>query len=164
MDHSSASLLIYLCVAFIAVLAARWIRAQRGTSVDPESAEWRAAVLKAQSSVGSLSQLLAERQAPLIKFALRDKRGEAEHVWGDLKALTTTHFTALLATPLLDGSALAGSTHCLPVEQLEDWQVELPDGRIRGGFTTQLEISAARRARRPIPRHIAAMEGRFVDA
>jgi hypothetical protein len=39
----------------------------------------------------------------------------------------------------------------------------LPDGRIRGGFTTQLMISMAREAGAAPPAQISAMEGRFVD-
>lgn len=51
----------------------------------------------------------------------------------------------------------------LPLSALGDWQVERRDGRIRGGFTTQLEIALARRDGRHIPDHIANMEKRFVD-
>jgi len=32
------------------------------------------------------------------------------------------------------------------------------------GFTTQAQIRIAREAKRPIPRHIAEQESRFVDA
>jgi hypothetical protein len=40
----------------------------------------------------------------------------------------------------------------------------LPDQRIRGGFTTQAQIKAARKAGKSVPAQIAEMENRFIDS
>ena len=165
MEHSVASLLIYLAVGLLAVIAVRWIRAKRGSPIDPNSSAWQHATSRAQSTMHLLEQLWSERpQGIWVKFPLLNKQGDREHVWGELESIGAESLTAKLATPLLRGGPTAGTTCTVARADLEDWQAELQDGRIRGGFTTQAELALAKQSGRPIPAHIKAMEGRFVDA
>jgi hypothetical protein len=46
----------------------------------------------------------------------------------------------------------------VPVSELEDWQLVLPDGRIRGGFTTRAQIEIAMTSGAAIPSHISELE------
>jgi hypothetical protein len=99
----------------------------------------------------------------LVKYRLQNRRGEVEHPWGELQHIDATAFRATLLTPLVGGNPQDPPFE-LPLSSLEDWQLELPDGAIRGGFTVRAEIEFSRRAGKSLPSHIAAMEGRFVDA
>ena len=115
-------------------------------------------------TIPTLRELHASSQQPAwVKYAIANAAGETEHVWGELQVIDTTSFRATLETPLRGGAPNDRPPFTLPLSVLEDWQLQLPDGRIRGGFSTQAEIALARRTGQPIPGHVAAMEGRFVD-
>lgn len=159
-------LLPVVVVALVLVvfgIAARVTR-RRGTFIDPQSPEWRAAVEKARESLPVLRELHGSAPQPVwVKYAIANARGEIEHVWGELQAIDAASFRATLATPLRGGAPNDRPPFTLAWSALEDWQLQLPDGRIRGGFSTQAEIALARRTGQPVPGHVAAMEGRFVD-
>ena len=99
----------------------------------------------------------------MVKFRLQNDVGEMEHVWGELQKISDRSFTASLATPLVGGKAASPPPYELPLTALEDWQIELPDGSIRGGFTTQAQIALTREAGGRLPPHVASLEGRFID-
>jgi hypothetical protein len=138
--------------------------ARRGQYIDPESHEWSEAITKAQASIPILRQLHESGVSPLlIKYAVLGSGGELEHVWGELRSIGSESFTATLETPMLYPPASLTPPFSLPLSTLEDWQAFLPDGSIRGGYTTQAEIGLYRQAGKKLPPHIAAMQGHFVD-
>ena len=135
------------------------------TQVDTSSALWSEAVAKARASTPLLRQLMAAKVGPVaVKYPLTSVNGETEHVWGELLDMDETSFRATLETLLVAGPPKTDGPYRLPLSELEDWLVTMPDGAIRGGYTTRAEIVLARRAGRLVPRHVAAMADRFVDA
>jgi uncharacterized protein YegJ (DUF2314 family) len=50
-----------------------------------------------------------------------------------------------------------------PVSDIEDWQVQLRDGRIRGGFGYQVMFYRTKEKLGQLPRELAAHQERFVD-
>lgn len=139
-------------------------QAKRGTYVDPSSPDWHEATARAQASIALLRELHASGRAPVwVKYPLTNAKGETEHVWGELQQIDDILFRATLETPLIGGAPSTSPPYELGLSALEDWQVEMPDGSIRGGFTTQVEIAMARKNGRHVPSHAARMEGRFVD-
>lgn len=157
-------LLVLLVFSMILLLARRSRQSHAGSYVDTSQPAWIEAVARARAAVPVLRELVAAREAPVdVKYALQNSAGDTEHVWGELLELADDEFCANLRTPLLRGRLVSSPPFRLPLSALEDWQAELPDGTIRGGFTTQLEIALARRDGRHIPDHIANMEKRFVD-
>jgi hypothetical protein len=163
MDNQRIILGIVAGVLVLLMLRSR-ARARQGAYIDIDSPMWAEAVAKAHASVPALRELFAAKVGPIgVKYPLATTSGETEHVWGELLGIDQTTFRATLETPMLAGSPATLGPYELPLSALEDWQVALPDGTIRGGYTTQAEIALARRAGRPIPRHIAGLEGRFAD-
>ena len=163
---STHSPIVWMLLLFVPLVV--WMvvksRSRPGMHVDTSSQPWAAAISRTQASIPTLRQLFADGGAPIdVKFPLQNSKGEVEHVWGELLALSDETFTADLRTPMLRGRPISEAPFQIPLAALEDWQVELPDGRIRGGFTTQLEISLAREQGRAIPAHIESMARRFVD-
>lgn len=135
-----------------------------GVFVDPDSEEWRQALIKARKSIPTLMVLHRSTDEPvLVKYAIPSTNGELEHVWGELEQIDATRFRATLETPLIGGDPVSEPPFELPIAAMEDWVVNLPDGSIRGGFTTQVEIQTAKLRGLPLPDHIAAMDGRFCD-
>lgn len=47
--------------------------------------------------------------------------------------------------------------------EVEDWQIELDDGTIRGGFTTRAQAEIAKRQGERVPHHIEDMLRRMTD-
>ena len=136
-----------------------------GSHIDMSKPPWSDAVGKAKQSVPTLRELFpAHRGSVGVKYPLRTSRGETEHVWGQLLELGPQTFVAGLDTPLLRGKPVGEPPFTISLSELEDWQLEMPDGAIRGGYTTRLDIKLARESGRSIPEHMQSMEARFVDA
>jgi len=161
---------VLIVFAVLAVAAVVWLvvksrREPFGAFIDFSKPPWSDAKAKAQGTVPVLRELFATHgNAIMVKYPLMTTRGEQEHVWGTLLELNETTFLATLDTPLRDGQPPALPPFAVALAELEDWQLELPDGAIRGGFTTRLDIHLARAQGRSVPDHITAMESRFVDA
>jgi len=119
----------------------------------------------AQASIPLLRDLHRSGQYSVgVKYPLLNSHGEREHVWGELLQLSDDSLVASLETPLRRGRPTSDPPFTVPLADLADWQVQLPDGAIRGGFTTRLDIILARQKGLRLPVHMREMEGRFVDA
>jgi hypothetical protein len=163
-------------ISFIAIIAlvaapfAIWVVIKLrpdppGVFLDTTSPEWQEAVAKAQASIPSLREIFRSGQYLVgVKYALLNSRGDREHVWGELLELSEDSLLATIDTPLRRGHPTSAPPFRTSLSDLEDWQVQLPDGAIRGGFTTRLDIKVAREKGLQLPAHMLAMEGRFVDA
>ncbi|MCA9736888.1 MAG: hypothetical protein R3E98_17180 [Gemmatimonadota bacterium] len=158
--------LLALAVAVIATVV-WWSGSRReppGAFEDMTSPPWSDAIAKARGSVPTLRELFpAHRGRIAVKFPLQTSRGELEHVWGELLELGQDSFVAGLDTPPRRGKPVGRPPYTLALSELEDWQLEMPDGAIRGGYTTRLDLERARERGQAIPDHILAMESRFVD-
>ncbi len=137
----------------------------RVTAIDPESAEWQAAVSRARATLPLLRELFpANPEQTLVKLAVATASGSREHVWAQLTELGAETLTATIVTPLLDPPSSAEKGVVFPLSELEDWHVLLPDGRIRGSFTTQAQIRLCHATGQPVPRELRGIEERLVDA
>jgi hypothetical protein len=159
------TIVVVLALAFVLVTWIRQRQRARVTAIDPESAEWRAAVSRARAALPLLRELFpAHPEQTLVTVAVATASGSREHVWAQLRELGPETLTATIVTPLLDPPSGAEKSFVFPLAELEDWHVLLPDGRIRGSFTTQAQIQVCRATGQPIPRQLRGMEGRLVDA
>jgi hypothetical protein len=77
-----------------------------------------------------------------------------EHPWAQVERLDGDH----LVVRVEDGAARP-----VDLSAVEDWQVELPDGTIRGGFTLHAMFAIHRRDVGKVPRHLADQEARYLD-
>ena len=158
----------FLVLGAGAVLAAVFLRyqqrnASRGSFVKPDDPLWSAATARARETVSDMRQLHTNGQLVLVKFPFQTNTGGREHVWGSVMALSGDSVRVNLETLPRQHRGSAPGELTVPLAELEDWQVEMPNGSIRGGFTTRAEIEIARREKRPVPAHIADMERRFID-
>jgi hypothetical protein len=143
-----------------------WRRRQaRVTAIDPTSAEWQAAVARARATLPLLRELFpVHPEQTLVKLAVLTGSGSREHVWAQLRELSPETLAATILTPMVDRPAGAESGPVFPLADLEDWHVLLPDGRIRGSFTTRAQIQVCRATGQRIPRQLRGIEDRLVDA
>lgn len=73
----------------------------------------------------------------LVKFRLTTKTGDIENVWGDLLELAAETATVYLRTLPVGDADISSRRMSIPVTDIIDWQVMVPDGSLRGGFTQQ---------------------------
>jgi uncharacterized protein YegJ (DUF2314 family) len=99
-----------------------------------------------------------------VKFAVEVRSGPKEHVWGRITAVRGGTLECVIETrpASLPSSVDSGITQISAIE-IEDWQVELEDGRIRGGYTTRAQAEMARRDGQSVPPHIQDMIRRVSD-
>ena len=101
-------------VAILALTVALgvWIRKRqraRVSAIDPNSAEWQAAVSRARTTLPLLRELFpAHPEQTLVKVAVSTASGSREHVWAQLKELGPETLTATIVTPVLDRRSEAG--------------------------------------------------------
>lgn len=144
----------------------QWARARRrraGTPIDPNDPRWAEAIAKARNTTEQMRHLFADGAADVyVKYPLRTKSGNIEHVWGKLLELSPQDMKVSLETQPIERPD-ATAPFSVPVAEIEDWQFMQPDGKIRGGFTTRAQIEIARATGAKVPAHVAELEGRFVD-
>jgi uncharacterized protein YegJ (DUF2314 family) len=122
------------------------------------------AVKKARATLPTLRELFREHpNDAMVKFAFLADSGQTEHLWAELISLGSGEFKARVKTLPMTHAGKFQKLQERPLDDLEDWQVELPDGRIRGGYGFQVVFHRTRERVGQLPKEMAAHEGRFVD-
>ncbi|MCK7593800.1 DUF2314 domain-containing protein [Pseudomarimonas salicorniae] len=160
--------LIWLLLA-VGVLLVLWrvllarSRAARATPMQPDDPWLLAAISRARASYPDMLALLATGQELVVKFPLANSEGELEHVWGGVERADEQGVEVSIVTPLLVGETPQGPRR-IARDEIEDWQAFLPDGGIRGGFTTQAQLAVCRREGFSIPTRLQEQTARFLDS
>src|SRR5678816_120709 len=109
-------------------------RSKSGRPVDTNDPLWLGAIAAARASQDVMRRLHETHGSDLfVKYALIAKNGEVEHVWGPLLESTPESLKVGLATPPV-GGLKDEPPFTIASSDLEDWQLILPDGMVRGGF------------------------------
>ena len=101
------------------------------------------------------------RDASIVKFRFTTKSGEIENVWADLVDLGGTEATVYLRTPPIGGPAPSDPQLSVPVSDIVDWQIMLPDSTLRGGFTQQATFRILERDRGRLSNKYAEQLARY---
>ena len=134
------------------------------TPTDVNDPRWTEAIARARRTLPEMRALYEEWGSEMyVKYPLSTKAATIEHVWGRLLSLSAEEMQVTLETPPTH-APVGAAPFVVPVSDLEDWQLVLPDSKIRGGFTTRAQIEIAKTTGAPVPSHISELEGRFVDA
>jgi uncharacterized protein YegJ (DUF2314 family) len=119
---------------------------------------------KAREALPTLRQLFRELPSgTMVKFAFQSDSGQTEHLWGDLLALDEETFKVRVKTPPTSHRGMFEKVQQRGVSEIEDWQVEQRDGRIRGGFGFQVMFLQTKAELGQLPKELADQEKRFVD-
>ena len=156
---------LFLVAAALAALVWFGVRhtADEPTAISPEDPLWRAAIARARATIATMRELHDEGRVVWVKFPFGKPAADREHVWGLLLAMETDSLRCTLETPPRAVPAPQPSELVVPLRELEDWQVLLDDGAIRGGFTTRAQVQIADRDGQPVPRHVREMVTRMKD-
>ena len=151
-----------LLLAALWFVAGVWRMRKRATPIHQDDPWLHQAMQRARDSTDSMLQLLAQGQQVAIKFPLANSAGEIEHVWGGVQGIEGDVLQVVIMTPLFVGPTPQGVVG-VARNELEDWQTFLPDGGIRGGYTTQAQLAVCRREGFSIPRALLQQEPHFLD-
>jgi uncharacterized protein YegJ (DUF2314 family) len=106
--------------------------------ISPDDPVMLDAKREAQASMPRLRELFPTHpKDTVVRFRLEPPGGQPEQVWGDLIELTATRAKVFLRTPPRQPMQIDERTMEISAEALDDWQIELPDGSLLGGYTNQ---------------------------
>jgi uncharacterized protein YegJ (DUF2314 family) len=121
-----------------------------------------AALEQAQQTWGVFLRLYPDhRERTIVKFRFRTTSGEIENVWGDLVELRDAEASVYLRTPPVGDAVPREPRMTIPVADIVDWQIMLPDGTLRGGFTQQATFRIIERDRGRLPKKYVEQLGRY---
>jgi hypothetical protein len=155
---------LWLVLAAIVILIWVGIRyaTPRGVPIAPDDPLWVAAVERARASIPEMLEHHHNGREVWVKYPIQTSSGSKEHVWGRISAVRGDTLACTLETPpASSGAPAASATTDVRSADIEDWQVELEDRRIRGGHTTKAQAEIARRDGHPVPPHVQEMIGRM---
>ncbi len=147
-----------IVVVILTLVALIWIGLKyatpQATPISPEDPLWVDAIRRARSTVPEMLALLDAGRDVWLKFPI-DTTGPPEHVWGRATGRSGDTLYCRIETPTVarSGAPGRGSTEVRAAD-IEDWQVELEDGTVRGGFTTLAQAEIAKRDGQPVPSHV----------
>ena len=162
MNAVQIAAVLLLLLVFGAIFWFMRRNAAAAVAIDPTDPIWTAAIERARATMHGMRALQQSGHEVWVKFPLRPPGGEREHFWGRIEQLQDDVLVVTVETrPVAAGTVPRQVT--VPTSELEDWQVQLADGSIRGGFTTRAQALIARRDGREVPAHIAEMLGRMTE-
>lgn len=163
-DPQSLALLVAAGLAVL-LLIGRWARRKRASRYSPDHPLLREAIRKARSTLPTLAMLHAAGAGKsLVRLQLPLGLAIDDWPWAELVELGPALCVLALprSAPGHESEPLVQLT--VPIENLGDWLVELPDGSLRGGFTTQAELRLARQSGARRSPTINYADRRFIDS
>ncbi|MCK6470376.1 MAG: hypothetical protein L6R28_01410 [Planctomycetes bacterium] len=125
--------------------------------IAPDDELFAMAVERAKAERARLEELFAQRPRDTY-VRLASENGAPAPVWLRLLELDG----AQMRVGPAEGET-AGAERSAPFEHLEDWQVELSDGKIRGGFTIEVQMLRAAQQYNGLPPVLAQQQMRYLD-
>ena len=134
------------------------------TAMKADDPDMLRAVARAQEALPTLRELFRERPKDAsVKFAFTTDAGTTEHLWADLLELGEATMRLRVRTKPATHAGDFALEQERPIDAIEDWQVEMPDGKIRGGFGYGPIFARAKKDLGSLPPGLAEHEHRFVD-
>ena len=128
---------------------------------DPLMAE---ANRKAQRTLDRFRGLYADlNQNARVKVPFVTSAGVREYLWAEVRELGEEDAEVLYLTPPVTHEGRLDRIHRHPLSEIVDWQVELPDGSYRGGFTMRVMFRRGREHWGSLPPQLEEEERRYGD-
>lgn len=133
--------LVFLMLVGLAMYSA-WFKMEKDNAnievLDPSDPLLIQAKQQAAATIDTLQLLFPDhKESSYIRFPYKFKGAEI-HLWADLTEIAPDHANATIKPgPYAPGFVQGTEDVQMAISRVEDWLVELEDGRIRGGFTTQ---------------------------
>lgn len=134
------------------------------TALPDDDPDMLRAALRAKEALPTLRELARERPGhAAVKFAFTTDANTTEHLWADLLELGESTMRVRVRTKPATHEGDFALEQERPIADVEDWQVEMADGTIRGGFGFGPIFAKAKKDLGALPPGLAEHEHRFVD-
>jgi uncharacterized protein YegJ (DUF2314 family) len=121
-----------------------------------------AAVRHARATLPEFRKLLAAGQGlASVKCPLVTSSGTVEHVWAEVLGHVANQVTVRLVTPPVTHTGALERVYTKSLDDLDDWQVTLPSGEIRGGFTMRVMFKRGREQWGSLPPELEELESKY---
>lgn len=105
--------------------------------VDPNNELWTQAKTQATATIDTMVALYPQYSAhTFVKFNHAGPSGFKEDIWAKVTTMGPGYVSVVIEEQYLTENQTENQKE-LPLGQVIDWMVELPNGNIRGGYTTQ---------------------------
>lgn len=132
--------------------------------IDPDDPLLPQAFERARAARAEFEALFYQRpRDTFVRIAASDAQAAERFVWVRLVELGEDEMKVCEPVPPMAAGAEEPAPYAVPRAALEDWQVELPDGNIRGGFTLEVQFLRAAQAWNGLPPWMAEQHVRYVD-
>lgn len=106
------------------------------TPPDFDCDELRASVGRARANMHwFLDQVERNVDGAFIKFPIETPNGLLEHIWAYVHSFREGSFNVSLANDPFDEDQESSGRRDVRLEDVEDWQIMYPDGRIKGAYS-----------------------------
>lgn len=157
-----------LAAAVLGGLAWRWrVRRTlpRPLVIDDEAPEMKAARDTARKHIGDFVALFREHpEDALIKWAFTTPRGTREYLDAKVLAIEGDALRVRLVSPPMSAEVEIERDRVVPLSDVADWVVTLPNGKRRGGYTTRVRFDLAKEEWGGLPDELIDEEKKFTDA
>lgn len=105
------------------------------------------------------SRLEQPREIAAVKILFVSSSNQVEHLWAEvLEVLGQEKLSVRLATPPVSHSGPLDRVYRCAFDEIEDWHVSEPSGKLHGGFTQRAMFAIARRDGVKLPKELAEQE------
>src|SRR5262245_7198252 len=131
--------------------------------ISDDDPEMLAARRRARDTLGEMRLLHSQPNSGVrLKVPFVTSSGVRELLWAELRDLRAEDAQVLYLTPPVTHTGRLERLHVHPLWDVVDWQVELPDGRYRGGFTMRVMFARHREKYGQLPAGREAEEKRYL--
>jgi len=132
----------------------------------PDDPLMKEALAKAKASLPEfMARLRSPKESALVKLYFVSGSKRVEHLWAEvLEVLPGNELGVRLVTPPVSHTGDLDRLHRCTLEDVEDWQVRDPTGKVFGGFTQRAMFAIARRDGVRLPEKLLQHEREYADA
>jgi uncharacterized protein YegJ (DUF2314 family) len=157
-----------LAVIVLVVVVTLWLRFRSATpdvpplSVANDDPEMLAARVNARASVSEFLRLYeAHPKEAYVKWPFVTSSGQTEHLFAEVLGRTGELLQIRLVTPPVSHTGQLERLHSIPLKDISDWVVTLPNGKKKGGFTMRVMFKKAREQWGELPAKLHAEESTY---
>ena len=133
--------------------------------IDFDSPELQAARQQAKETLPHfIRQVSHGVDQAYIKFPFQTDQGVTEHIWGYVHHFSNGEFTVSLANTPYTQEGEYNTWQYVPESDIEDWQIVLPNGKIKGGYSTIGAFRYLENRGRRLSRKMQKQKSELVDA
>lgn len=146
----------------------RWVRYEGEgiESIPPteEIPEVNESVIQAQATLSYfISQVEKNADNAYIKFPLTTTQGFKEHIWAYVHSYQDGSFNVSLANKPIDPKENAEGRRNVASKDVEDWQIMLPDRRIKGAYSMIALFRNRQKTGKPLSPKMKKQKALLVD-